>query len=169
MLVADNNVVTPPVGIPFPGPSTPIGIVVGWFLDMTGGSDPSRNSKITVIKNYVQTNGDTSAGIITLGGGIAVLDNRIEVKGGSKSSGIAQIGSNSFIARNKIDGNGAFAMRSMPYKNVKSNGNTFAWNDVKDFKATAADFLCVGNKNILIGASCKVVDKGKENKILVMK
>ena len=169
VLVADNNVVTPAVGIPFPGPSTPNGIVVGWFLDMTGGSDPTRNSKITVIKNYVQTNGDTSAGIITLGDGIAVLDNRIEVKGGSKSSGIAQIGSNSFIARNKIDGYGAFAMRSVPYKNVKSSGNTFAWNDVKDFKPTAADFFCLGNKNTLIGASCKVVDKGKENKMMVMK
>ncbi len=60
-------------------------------------------------------------------------------------------------------------MRSTPYKNIKSSGNTFAWNDVKDFKATAADFLCVGNKNTLIGSSCKVVDKGKENKMLVMK
>lgn len=169
VLVAENDIVTPEIGIPFPSPSTPNGIVVGWFVDMTGGSDPSRNSKITVINNYVQTNGDTSAGIITLGDGIAVLENKVEVNGGSKSSGIAQVGSNSFIARNKIYGTGEFAMRSVPYNIVKSIGNTFAWNDVKDFKATAADLLCLGNKNTLIGASCKVIDKGKENKILVMK
>lgn len=168
VLVAENNVVTPKLGIPFPGPSTPNGIVVGWFLDMTGGSDPSRNSKITVIRNFVQTNGETSAGVISLGDGIAILGNRVEVKRGSKSSGVLHIGSNGFIARNKIDGSGAFAMRALPWKDIKTNGNTFAWNDVREFKAATADFLCVGNKNTLIGAKCNVVDKGKANKMLVM-
>ena len=163
ILITENNIVTPSVGIPFPGPSTPNGIVIGWFLDMTGGSDPSRNSKITVVRNFVQTNGDTSAGIISLGDGIAILGNRVEVKGGSKSSGILQIGSNGFIARNKIDGSGAFALGAVPYKDVKTNGNTFAWNDVKDFNPSAADFQCIGNKNILVGAKCNVVDKGKWN------
>jgi len=166
VLVAENNIVTPAVGIPFPSPTTPNGIVVGWFLDMTGGSDPSRNSKITVIRNFVQTNGDTSGGIISLGDGVSLLGNRVEVRGGSKSSGIVHIGSNSFIARNKIDGTGQFAMRTVPYKNVKSNGNTFAWNDIKEFKATAADFLCLGNKNTFVGPRCKVVDKGKGNMML---
>ena len=168
VLIAENNVVTPKLGIPFPAPATPNGIVVGWFLDMTGGSDPSRNSKITVIRNFVQTNGETSAGVISLGDGISILGNRVEVKRGSKSSGVLHIGSNGFIARNKIDGSGAFAMRAVPWKNIKTNGNTFAWNDVREFKSAAADFLCVGNKNTLIGAKCNVVDKGKANKMLVM-
>jgi hypothetical protein len=166
VLVAENNIVTPAVGVPFPSPVTPNGIVVGWFLDMTGGSDPSRNSKITVIRNFVQTNGETSGGIISLGDGTAILGNRVEVKGGSKSSGITQIGSNGFIARNKIDGSGAFALRAVPWKDMKTNGNTFAWNDVSEFKASAADFLCVGNKNTLVGTSCKVDDKGKGNMML---
>jgi hypothetical protein len=168
VLVAENNIVTPAVGIPFPGPTTPNGIVVGWFVDMTGGSDPSRNSKITVIKNFVQTNGETSRGIISLGDGIAILGNRVEVKRGSKSAGVLHIGSNGFIARNKIDGSGAFAMQALPWKDIKTNGNTFAWNDVKGFKASAGDFLAAGNKNTLVGAECKVVDKGKANKILFM-
>jgi hypothetical protein len=43
-----------------------------------------------------------------------------------------------------------------------------AWNDVREFKAMAADVLCVGNKNTLVGAKCKVDDKGKANKMLVM-
>ena len=104
-----------------------------------------------------------------MGDGIAIMGNRVEVKGGgSKSSGIYQIGSNSFIARNKIDGSGGFALRAVPYKDIKANGNTFAWNDVKGFNPSAADFQCIGNKNIFVGAKCKVVEKGKWNKILTM-
>lgn len=168
VLIAENNIVTPSAGITFPGPSTPNGIVVGWFLDMTGGSDPNRNSKITVVRNFVQTNGDTSGGIISSGDVVAIMGNRVEVNGGSKSSGIIQIGSNGFIARNKIDGSGAFALRAIPLEDIKTNGNTFAWNDVKDFNPSIADFQCIGNKNMLIGVKCKVVEKGKWNKILTM-
>lgn len=51
VLIAENNIVTPKVGIPFPSPTTPNGIIVGWFLDMAGGADPTKNSKITVIRN----------------------------------------------------------------------------------------------------------------------
>jgi hypothetical protein len=168
VVVAENNIVTPAVGIPFPSPSTPNGIVVGWFLDMTGGSDPSRNSKITVIRNYVQTNGETSAGIFSLADGTAILGNRVELRGGSKSKAIAQLGSNSFIARNKIDGTGEFALQAVAFKALKGSGNTFAWNDVREFKASSADFLCVGNNNTLVGAKCKVVDKGKANKMFAL-
>ena len=166
VVIAENNVVTPVVGIPFPSPATPNGIIVGWFLDMTGGSDPSKNSKITVIRNYVQTNGETSSGIASLGDGIAILGNRFEVRGGSKSKGIAQLGSNSFIARNKIDGSGGWALQAVPWKGCKADGNTFGWNDVSEFKASAGDFLCLGNKNRFIGTSCKLVDKGKGNLML---
>ena len=135
---------------------------------MSAGSDPSKNSKITVIRNFVQANGETSLGIASLADGTAILGNRVEVGGGLKSSGITQLGCNAFIARNKIDGAGAFALRAVPLKDIKSNGNTFAWNDIREFKASAGDFLAVGNKNTLIGAKCKVVDKGKGNKMLVM-
>ena len=166
VLVAENNIVTPAAGIPFPSPSAPNGIIVGWFFDLSGASDPSKNSKITVIRNFVQTNGDTSRGIFSLADGTAILGNRVQVKGGSKSSGIGQVGSNGFIARNKIDGTGAFALRAIPYKEFKANGNTFAWNDVSEFKASAVDFLCVGNKNTIVGTSCKIEDKGKGNIIL---
>ena len=168
VIIAENNIITPAVGIPFPSPTTPNGIIVGWFLDMTGGSDPTRNSKITVLRNYVQTNGETSGGIISLADGTAILGNRVEVRGGSDSKGITQLGSNAFIARNKLDGFGAWALRAVPWKDIKSNGNTFAWNDVREFKASAGDFLCVGNKNTFVGAKCKVVEKGEANQMFVM-
>jgi hypothetical protein len=49
---------------------------------------------------------------------------------------------------------------------LKASGNTFAWNDIREFKASAGDFLTVGNKNTLIGAKYKVIDKGKGNRML---
>jgi hypothetical protein len=168
IVVAENNIVTPAVGIPFPSPSTSNGIVVGWFFDRTGGLDPSKNSKIIVIRNYVQTNGEASTGILSLSDGVAILGNRIESRGGSKSNGIRQLGSNAFIARNKIDGTGGFALQASPFKVFKGSGNTFAWNDVREFKASSGDFLFVGNKNTLVGPKYKVVDKGQGNKMFIM-
>jgi hypothetical protein len=168
VVIAENNIVTPAVGIPFPSASTPNGIIVGWVFDMSGGLDPSKNSKFTVIRNFVQTNGETSTGIMSLSDGVAILGNRVEVRGGSKSKGIIQRGSNAFIARNKIDGTGAFALQAAPFKVFKGSGNTFAWNDVREFKASSGDFLAVGNNNTLVGPKYKVVDKGQGNKIFVM-
>jgi hypothetical protein len=168
VLISENNVVTPKVGVPFPSPTTPNGIIVGWFLDLSAGSDPSKISKITVIRNFVQANGETSIGIASLSDGGAILGNRVEVGGGSKAGGIGQVGSNAFVARNKIDGFGAHAIRAIPFNECKSNGNTFAWNDVRGFKATAADILFAGNENVFVGARCKLDDKGIANKVLVM-
>ena len=108
-------------------------------------------------------------GIASLGDGIAILGNRIEVRGGSKSAGISQLGCNGFIARNKIDGTGAFALQAVSFKAFKGSCNTFAWNDLREFKASAGDFLCLGNKNTFVGAKCKVLDKGKENMMFVMR
>jgi len=166
VLIAENNIVTPAVGIPFPSPATPNGIIVGWFVDMSGGSDPSRTSKITVIRNFVQTNGNTSVGIACLADGAVILGNRVEVKGGSQSKGIAQLGSNSFVARNKIDGSGAWALQAAQWKDLKGSQNTFAWNDLSEFKASSGDFLCTGNKNTYIGSECKAVDQGQANMML---
>ena len=168
IVVAENNIVTPPVGIPFPNPSTSNGIVVGWFFDRTGGLDPSKNSKITLIRNYVQTNGEASTGILSLSDGVAILGNRIESRGGSKSNGIRHLGSNAFIARNKIDGAGGFALQASQFKVFKGSGNTFAWNDVREFKASSGDILFVGNKNTLVGPEYRVVDKGQGNKVFLM-
>lgn len=166
VLIAENNVVTPSAGIPFPSPTTPNGIVVGWFLDRSGGSDPSRNSKITVLRNYVQTNGESSVGIVSLADGTSILGNRVEVKSGSQSKGIAQLGCNAFIARNQIDGTGGWALRVLSWKDGQANRNTFAWNDVSGFKATAADIECLGNNNTFIGKSCNFDNKGKANMML---
>lgn len=166
VVITDNRIITPAEGCPFPGPTSyPNGIVVGWFLDMSGGTDPVRSSKVIVMNNSIETNGDLASGIISLVDGPVILDNKIVMRGGSKSKGITQLGSNGFIAKNTIEGSGAWAMRTAESKALKGSCNVFAWNDVKQFKASSTDFLCLGNNNILVGTKCKVVDKGKDNRV----
>jgi hypothetical protein len=104
VIITDNRIITPADGCPFPSPITyPNGIVVGWFLDRSGAADPKRNSKILIMNNYVETNSELASGIVLLGEGTLVLGNKIVMKGGSKSRGIARYGPNSFVARNKIE------------------------------------------------------------------
>ena len=165
--IANNKIITPIEGCPFPGPSSyPNGIVTGWFHDMSGGMDPSRNSKILILDNYVETSAELANGIISLGDEPVILNNKIVMKGGAKSKGIKQIGSNAYIANNKIEGSGEWAMQALTYKVLKGNGNTFAWNDTDNFKAFGSDYLCVGNNNTILGETSKVVDKGKGNTVL---
>jgi len=165
--ITDNKIITPSDGCPFPGPTSyPNGIVVGWFLDMSGGTDPSRNSKTVIMDNYIETSGEHASGIISLGDGTVALENKIVMGGGSKSKGITLLGSNGFAARNKIEGSGAWAMRTIQWKQLKGSENTFAWNDISKFNASSADFMCLGNDNTFVGAKCNVFDKGKNNTIL---
>jgi hypothetical protein len=81
---------------------------------MSGGVDPSRNSKSFIMNNYIETSAEHASGIISLGDGNVVLDNKIVMAGGSESKGITLLGSNGFLARNKIEGSGAWAMRTVP-------------------------------------------------------
>lgn len=66
-------------------------------------------------------------------------------------------------------GTGAWAVGAISWESFKGSGNVFEWNDMSEFKASIADYYCSGNKNTFIGPECKVVDKGEDNKILVMK
>ena len=167
--ITENHIITPKEGCPFPGPSSyPNGIAVGWFLDRSGGSDLRRNSKITVANNIVQTHGELSTAIFSSSDGTSILGNKVDLRGGPKNKGITQMGSGGFIAKNKIDGSGAWAISALPADPLKGSSNTFALNDFKGFNAVEADFTCIGNKNMLVGSKCKVVDKGKENMVLVM-
>lgn len=167
--ILENKIITPSEGCPFPGATTyPSGIVVGWFFDRSGAADPTKNSKITIARNFVQANGELSTGISSMADGTVIIGNRIELKGGKKCKAITQFGSNGFIARNKIDGAGQWAVSAVQWEEFKGSGNTFAWNDIREFKAFDADFFCLGDKNTIVGTKCKVVDKGGENRVLVM-
>jgi hypothetical protein len=164
LIIKDNTVITPSTGIPFPSPSTPNGVLVGWFYDQSGGIDPARYSKIIVMDNYLKVQGDTSIGICTLSDGAFIASNDIVVKGGSKAKGILQYGSNGLIANNKVQGSGQCALSAMPLKTFAGSGNTFVGNNLSPFNATLAHVLLQGDNNMLVGASGTVIDKGKNNK-----
>jgi hypothetical protein len=165
--VTDNKIITPVDGCPFPGPTSyPNGIVVGWFIDKSGAADPSRNSKTIVMNNYIETSAaELANGIISLGDGTVVLENTIVMGGGSKSNGITLLGSNGFAARNTIKGSGNWALRSVKYGELKGSENTFAWNDLGEFKGASGDFMCMADNNTYIGAECDTLVKGEGNRI----
>lgn len=168
--ISGNDIVTPAEGCPFPSPITyPSGIVVGWFFDKSGATDPKKNSKITISKNTIQANGALSSGIISLSDGTVIQENHIELNNGPKTKGITQFGSNGTISKNKIVGTGTWAIGTVSWKSLKGSGNTFELNDLSGFKASTADFYCTGNNNTFVGPECKVVDKGEGNNILVKK
>ena len=54
----------------------------------------------------------------------------------------------------------------MPYGDLKGSGNTFAWNNLRDFNASSADAIFLGNKNTIVGEKCKLDDQGKGNLML---
>jgi hypothetical protein len=166
VIINDNKAVTPTVGIPFPDPSTPNGIVAGWFLDPSGGRDPARYSKIVIMGNYVEVRGDTSVGIAMFSDGAVMRSNEILVGGGSKAKGIMQLGSNGLIADNNIQGSGQCAVFTMAWKTFEGCRNTFVGNNISPFKASMAHVLLQGNNNLLVGACGKVVDKGEGNRAL---
>jgi hypothetical protein len=164
VIINDNKAVTPTVGIPFPDPSTPNGIVAGWFLDPSGGRDPARYSKIAIMGNYVEVRGDTSVGIAMFSDGAIMRSNEILVGGGSKAKGIVQLGSKGLIADNNIQGSGQCAVFTMAWKTFEGCRNTFVGNNISPFKASMAHVLLQGNNNLLVGACGKVVDKGEGNR-----
>ena len=64
ILVENNKITTANKGIPLPTPQTPNGIVVGFFLNMSAASDPTKYTKTIVVDNEITTQGDTSWGIV---------------------------------------------------------------------------------------------------------
>ena len=166
IIIKANRIITSPVGPSVPTPDTPNGIVVGWFLDMSGAKDPLRNPKIIVVGNHIETRGETSGGIFLLSDGVVLMSNDIILKGGPKAKGILVFGSNGLIAHNKIAGSGLCTMMTVPVKVFEGCRNSFVDNDTSAFKASMAHVLLQGDNNLLVGACGKVVDKGKGNKTL---
>lgn len=165
-LIKDNTIVTATKGIPVPSPTTPNGVVAGWFFDLSGATDPARKTKTVVTNNQIEVRGATSFGITVIADGGIITSNHIVVGGGPKANGIMQLASNSLIANNTIEGSGLCAALTMPFKSLKACGNTFVGNDLSHFKAFAANVLLQSSDNIFIGKCGKVIDKGHRNQIL---
>jgi len=168
VVIRDNEVTTPAVGIPFPSPFTPNGICVGWFFDGTGAgaSNPKQNMKHIIAGNTVRARGETSMGM-WLGTNEVVVDNN-EISTEKKSAtGIRVNGAQCRILKNKFKGTGTEAIVIAPIKSLTGSNNRCEDNDVSAFKASVAEVsLLKGSKNnIVVGSGGKVKDLGIDNQI----
>jgi len=171
VLIKDNKIVNSVEGIPVPTPATPNGMVVGWFLDISGGLDPQRNIKYVVVNNAIRTRGKTSVGIAAFTDGVVVVNNAISSEG-TEAIPLAVTSSDGYIAYNKMEGVSSMpAVRVRPWKPLKGSKNVFVDNDLKQFKTSAADVVFDKDTcdNLFIGPKCKVSDLGSNNSVQMTK
>ncbi len=166
-VIKANRIVTPRKGIPFPTPQTTNGIVAGWFMDLTGATDPSRRVKIIVAENKIEAHGENSVGIVVFSdGGIITSNHIVLLGGGPPARGVAQVGSDSLIVNNKIEGSGPYGVRISSFQKLTGSRNILVGNDLSGFKASIADVSVETQDNSLIGNHGKIIDKGQRNIIL---
>jgi hypothetical protein len=165
-VIQDNKIVTPQAGIPIPSPTTPNGIVAGWFFDPAGAMDPKRNPKYVVLNNAIRTRGKTSVGIAVFSDN-AVIDNNLVLAEGPESRPIVHTVSNGYIARNKIGGVGSRAIQIMPMRGQAGSKNVLVGNDFSQFKASVCDvgFEKDSKNNVVFGSFGTFVDQGSGNQI----
>jgi hypothetical protein len=171
IIIKDNKIVTATEGIPVPTPQTPNGIVVGWFLDISGGLDPQRNIKYIVVSNAIRTRGKTSCGILAFTDGVVVVNNAI-LSEGIEALPLGVLSSDGYIAYNKVEGiSSRPGVLVRPWKPLKGSKNVIVDNDLKQFKSSTADFVFEKDacNNLFIGPSCKVNDLGSNNSIQMTK
>jgi len=171
IIIKDNKIVTAIEGISVPTPQTPNGILVGWFMDMSGGLNPQRNIKHVVVNNAIRTRGKTSSGITALTDGVVIVNNAI-LSEGTEAIGLSVYSSDGYIAYNRMEGASSRpAMLVRPLKPLKGSKNVFVDNDSRQFKSSTADFVFEKDacNNLFIGPSCKVNDLGSNNSIQMTK
>ena len=171
VIIKDNKIVNSVEGIPVPTPATPNGIVVGWFLDISGGLDPQRNIKYVVVNNAIRTRGKTSIGIAAFTDGVVVVNNAI-LSEGTDAVAIGVRSSDGYIAYNRMEGTSSNpAVAIGVWKPLKGSKNVFVDNDLKQFKTSAADVVFDKDTcdNLFIGPKCKVSDLGSNNSVQMTK
>jgi hypothetical protein len=171
IIVRDNKIVNSVEGLPVPTPGTPNGIVVGWFLDMSGGLDPQRNIKYIVVNNAIRTRGKTSAGIAAFTDGIIIVNNTL-LSEGAEAVPLVVCSSDGYIAYNRIEGAGSRpGVWVRPWKPLKGSKNVFVDNDLNQFKTSTADVVFDKDScnNLFIGPTCKVSDLGSNNLVQMTK
>ena len=170
VVIKDNKIVTPQLGVPVPAPFTPNGVVAGWFLDMTGNEDPKRNIKYIIISNSIRLRGETSFGIAGFADGAVIEANAVVAE--TPKAGLLFLASgNGYIAHNALGGIGSHGLIVMPWGPLKARNNVFVGNDFKSFKASVSDviFRKGANNNLVLGSSGTVDDQGCGNQITGLK
>jgi hypothetical protein len=171
IVIKDNKIVTSIEGIPVPTPSTPIGMVIGWFLDLSGGLDPQRNIKYIIVSNAIRTRGKTSCGIALFTDGVVLVNNAI-LSEGTEALPLFVASSDGYIAYNKVEGDSVNpAIMVRPWKPFKASKNVVVDNDLKQFKSSKVDVLLAEEtcNNLFVGPACKVGNLGSNNSVQMTK
>jgi hypothetical protein len=168
VVIRDNKVTTATVGIPFPSPRTPNGILVGWFFDGTGegASNAKQNMKHTIANNTVRARGETSMGMWIASNEVMVEKNQIITEKQSATP-IVVNSAQCQIMRNKIEGMGASAISISPLRSLKGSHNRCEGNDLSAFNASEAEVILGkdSKNNVVMGSSGKGKDLGMDNQI----
>ncbi|KAB1441318.1 DUF1565 domain-containing protein [Pseudodesulfovibrio senegalensis] len=160
IVISGNRVVTDDEGISHPNMFTPNGIVAGWFLDTSGGTNPEKNSPVSILGNRVEIRGPSSTGLLLFADGVVAAGNDIIAAGGEKSLGIVQTGSRGLILDNRIRGHAQYAIFNVPFERLSASANTIAWNRLDEFTGYKGQILLRGGVNTVLGTAL-INDKGK--------
>jgi hypothetical protein len=156
------------VGLPFPSPLTPNGILVGWFLDGTGAgaSNPKQNMKATITNNTVRARGETSMGMWIASNDMIAENNQIITEKQSATP-IRVNSAHCQILNNKIEGIGGAAIVIAPSRSLTGSNNKCENNDLSAFKAEKAEIIFEkdSKNNFVVGSSGKAKDLGVDNQI----
>jgi len=166
-LIAHNQITTPTEGFYYPTKCAPNGIMAGWYFDMSGTFDPTKNAPIEVSHNKITTNGKWSNGIIVSHNGVIVNGNDVKLIGGQlpDSRGIASMCPNVRAVGNKVSGTAAIGFYFFAWAPCTSSNGYYVDNNLNDFTGLSADlhFVVGANNNIWIGPYHSLVDKGTGN------
>lgn len=124
-----------------------------------------------VTNNAIRVRGKTSVGFAAFTDGVAIVNNAI-LSEGTDSFGIGVSSSDGYIAYNRMeDVSSRPAVGFRPWKPLKGSKNVLVDNDLKQFKASAADVVFDKDTcdNLFIAPKCKVSDLGSNNLIQMTK
>lgn len=76
--VEGNTITTPSIGLPWPGPATPNGIVAGFPFDPAAAVDLRRNIRYELEKNAIEARGRTSIGVVVSSDGAVAIGALVE-------------------------------------------------------------------------------------------
>ncbi|MEY2668605.1 MAG: hypothetical protein RJA59_1243 [Pseudomonadota bacterium] len=166
--VVENRIHAPAIGVPYPTPNRPNGIIIGWFFDPTGAIDPARNLPHRVAGNEIVCDGQFSTGIFANSAGVSIRENAISVAG-TGAYGIALASPGGRLAENRIEGSGRAAIALLPFfpalPQITPAGNRLACNDVSGFTSSVADLILGGNANVVRGFEGSILDQGAGNQV----
>lgn len=164
IVVRGNRLATAEAGLPFPGPQTPNGILVGYFSDRKAAIDPARAVPMEIEDNAVETHGRTSTGLSILADGVRVRGNTITIDGDTSVAALV-LGSDVELAGNVLRGRGGVGVGVGTFDVLAGRGTRLVDNDFGGLQAARAHVVlnkgtsgavCSGNRSV-----GKVLDEGQ--------